>query len=771
MAKQLLTKFSGGEVSPDLFGRVDSDLYFASGERVQNFLSRQQGPLVYRGGSQFGHSTASNNACRLERFRFNDEQVYIFEFTNLKVRIYEDAALTLSTSATNITGATQADPVVVTDVGHPYSDGEEIFIDSVVGMTELNGRFFRVNNSGVNDYELTDLFDNDVDGSGFTAYSSGGTSTIVLELTTPFTTAQLFEFQFDQQGNEMYFAHRSHAPQKLIRVSSTSWTFGTYVRTADPFGGANDFPGAVTFYEGRSVFASTNNNPDTIWASRSPTTAGVARHDDYTTGADADHAIIFPIGSTQGDIAFINWLAGERDFIALGTTGGVKALDGGGVNDAITPTNKRVRPLDPYGVQGIMPLANGETLFYMQKGSRILRRLEYEILADSFRSVDQSFVASHLTFSGVIQMAFQRGRSDILWMVRNDGVLIGITLKTKDDTSGWHRHVLGGTDVKVLSVAVEPLEAGYDRVWIAVERTINGVTVRYNEFFTEPFEGFDQNDFFTGEENETADVTAYENEVFEAQKDLTYLDSFLTLDTSVISGTPTCTPGATTGTGVNFSSSGTPFAATDVGKKIIKKYQNRVGGGVAIITAFVNTANVTCTIQSDFDNVSAMAAGDWWLTTDSIGGLHHLEGETVQVVTDGRTHPEVTVANGEITLDRQSGVTHIGYRYLGIFVSLALVLGSDGENILTDQKNVTDVDLLFAHSIGAKFGTDIHDLRQITSSRAGQFTDRPPLPLTGVEANFYEDTWKDNKKLIVFQDQPYPVTLTGANLTLDAGER
>ena len=433
---QLLTKFSGGEVSPDLYGRVDSELYFGSGKRMQNYIARQQGPMVYRGGTQYVHATASNNTCRLERFRFNDEQVYILEFTNLKLRIYEDASVTLVTSAKTITGATQANPVVVTSASHSFSNGDEVFIDSVVGMTELNGRFFRVANQATNTFELTDLFDDNVDGTGFTAYSSAGTATEILELTTPFTTAQLFEFQFDQQGNEMYFAHRSHAPQKLIRVSATSWTFGTYSRTADPFTGTDDYPGTITFYEGRSVFASTNNNPDTTWLSRSPTSAGAARYDDYTTGTDADHAIIFPISSTQGDVAYINWVVGERDFIAVGTTGGVSSIDGGGVNDAITPTNIRVRPLDPYGVQGIMPVSNGTTLYYMQKGSRILRSFEYELLADSFKSFDRSFVASHLTKTGINQIAFQRGRSDILWLIRDDGILVGVTLKTKEDGFG-----------------------------------------------------------------------------------------------------------------------------------------------------------------------------------------------------------------------------------------------------------------------------------------------------------------------------------------------
>jgi len=768
--QQLLTKFSGGEVSSDLYGRTDSELYFGSGKRMQNFIARQQGPMVYRGGTMFSHNSRHNYEARIERFRYNDEQVYILEFTNAKIRIHEDAALTLDPTATVITGATQASPVVVTDVGHPYSNGHEIYIEGVVGMTELNGRYFRVANAGANDYELTDLFDDDVDGTGFTAYVSDGTSTIVYELTSPYTDTELFEFELAQQGNVMYTAQRTFPPYKLTRVSATSWTFAVYVRTADPFGGANDYPGGVGFYQGRSVFSSTHNNPDSMWLSRSPTDAGASRYDDYTTGADADHAIVFPITSDQGDVVYINWIVGLPDFISVGTTGGIIGIDGGGTNDAITPTNIRKRPLDPYGAQAVRPVANGNTLYYVQKGGRIIRSFEYELLADSYKSVNRAFVSSHLTVSGIKQIAFQRGRSDILWMVRNDGVLVGITLKSKEDVSGWHQHKIGGADVNITSVAIEPLEDGYDRVWIVVERTINGTAVCYLEYFTEPFEGVSKTDYYTDDED--ADTAAYENEVYEAQKDLTYLDSFLTFDGSVITSDPTMTPSATTGTGINFTmSGGGSFVAGDVGKKIFKKYQDRVGGGVALITAYTSPTVVVCTVESDFDNTDAIAAGDWYLTADTITGLHHLEGETIQVITDGRTHPDVTVSNGTITLNRQAGIVHLGYNYIGIFVSMDLVLGSDEENILTSQKNVSDVDLIFSHSIGSKYGTNLYELDQITSSVSGQATDRPPLPFTGVKSNFYEDKWEERKELIILQDQPYPCTVNAANLTLDAGEK
>jgi hypothetical protein len=381
MFEQFLSNFSGGEVSEEIYGRFDSELYKNSLRRCQNFISLIQGPAQYRAGFSYVHSTRTQQVARLERFRYTDEQVYVLEFTNAKLRIYEDAALTVNSTSKDITGVSLADPCVITCVGHSFSTGDEV-----------------------------------VDSSAFTAYGSAGTATIVYELTSPFLLADLFEFQFDQEGNVAYFVHRSYAPYKLTRVSATSWTFATYSRTADVFTTTDLYPGAVAFYEGCLYLASSITYPDRIWRSRGPEATGATRYDDFTTGTDADHAIIAAASTGSGDIAFIHWLAGLQKFICVGTEGGVLGLDGGG-DAAITPTNFRIRPIDPVGVQGIMPVINGQSIFYMQKGSRILRSFDYDVLLDNYKSTDRQFLAPHLTSGGIKQLAIQRWKTDILWAV------------------------------------------------------------------------------------------------------------------------------------------------------------------------------------------------------------------------------------------------------------------------------------------------------------------------------------------------------------------
>ena len=86
-------------------------------------------------------------------------------------------SLTVAKSAT-ISGATAANPVVITATGHGLKEGQQVTIASVGGMTELNNNVYTVRNPATNSFELYDTNGTtSVDGSGFTSYTSGGTAT------------------------------------------------------------------------------------------------------------------------------------------------------------------------------------------------------------------------------------------------------------------------------------------------------------------------------------------------------------------------------------------------------------------------------------------------------------------------------------------------------------------------------------------------------------------------------------------------------------------
>jgi hypothetical protein len=73
-----------------------------------------------------------------------------------------------------ISAATQADPVEITCETHTFVSNELIYVESVAGMTELNNNTYRVYAYTSVTISLYDLDGSSTDGSGYTAWTSGG---------------------------------------------------------------------------------------------------------------------------------------------------------------------------------------------------------------------------------------------------------------------------------------------------------------------------------------------------------------------------------------------------------------------------------------------------------------------------------------------------------------------------------------------------------------------------------------------------------------------
>lgn len=224
------TNFTAGELTPKLAGQTDFKKYNNGVETLENMTVFPQGGTTRRSGTRFVCEVKdSSKAVRLIPFEFNITQSYILEFGNLYIRFYKDNGQ-ITESDKTITGITAANPAVVTSNSHGYSNGDHIWISSVVGMTELNGRRFTVANKTTNTFELSG-----VNSSGYTAYSSGGVANKVYEIATPYTDSQIFDLQFTQSADIMYLVHPSHEPEKLSRTGHTAWTLADVDFQVGPF--------------------------------------------------------------------------------------------------------------------------------------------------------------------------------------------------------------------------------------------------------------------------------------------------------------------------------------------------------------------------------------------------------------------------------------------------------------------------------------------------------------------------------------------------------
>ena len=97
----LQTNFTGGEISPRLYGRVDLQKYATSLERRENFIIFPQGGTTKRSGTRYITSTKfADKKCKLIPFIFSTEQAYMLEFGDLYVRFYRDESVLLNGAGT-----------------------------------------------------------------------------------------------------------------------------------------------------------------------------------------------------------------------------------------------------------------------------------------------------------------------------------------------------------------------------------------------------------------------------------------------------------------------------------------------------------------------------------------------------------------------------------------------------------------------------------------------------------------------------------------------
>lgn len=273
--------------------------------------------------------------------------------------------------------------------------------------------------------------------------------------------------------------------EPLVAATATpNWRLGVWsIR--------NGYPAAVALTDNRLVFAGVPQFPQRLDYSRpdqymsfKPSLADGTVND--------DHAISVTL--LANDVNAIYWLMDNEKGLFAGTAGGEWLVNG--TNGPITPSTAQAKRTTTSGCANLQAVRANNAVLFLQKAGRKIYELSFVFQYDNFDNKDLSQLADHMTYTGVVDMVFQRQPNSILWALRTDGVLLGLTYERSEQVYAWHRHFLGGFDdeLKTLpghveSLAVIPASDGsHDQLWAIVRRTINGSTKRYIEFFEDPLD-------------------------------------------------------------------------------------------------------------------------------------------------------------------------------------------------------------------------------------------------------------------------------------------
>ena len=834
-----LTNFTGGELSPRLDGRTDLTKYTSGCATLENLIVYPHGAAARRPGSTFLAEVANSaNKTRLIPFEFSTTQTYMLEFSNLKMRVYKDSGSVLEGDKT-ISGITAANPAVVTATSHGYSNGDEVVITAVAGMTEVNGKRFLVADKTTNTFELQDKDGVDINSSAFTAYSSGGVANKVFELATPYTTAQLFDIKFAQSADVMYITHPEHEVEKLSRTGHTAWTLTDVDFTNGPFQDANittttltpssastgsrditasattginndqgwlatdvgrqihfnsgyatitartsstvvvanvttaftnanaitawqlgafsdttGHPSCVTFFEQRLVFAGTTNQPQTVFFSKS----GDYENMDANIGGTIadDDAIIYTIASNQ--VNAIRFMTSTRTLI-IGTAGGEFTVSGGGTDSAVTPTNILIKKQSNHGAANVDAIAVGNATLFLQRAKRKIRELAYNFDVDGYIAPDMTILAEHITEGGLTQIAYQQEPNQIVYAVRGDGELAGLTYQREQQVTAWHRHIFGGRfGIATLTVS------DYANIASGTKLTLtksDGTTVD----FTSTTGTAGTNEFKTQTNNNTT-----------ATNLKTAINAHANFTATVSSAVVTITETAHEATGylIIKSFDSTRLTATSEGKAVVEsaaviptddtEYQvyvivkRTVNGATRRYVEFLNVFDFDQNDNTSFNFLDSQLSYSG-SAVSTLSGLDHLEGQVVAILADGATHPNKTVSSGSITLDRSAKNVKIGLAYTSLLQTMRLNAGSQNGTSQGKTKRIYDITVRMFETIGVEVGPDLNNLERIPFRSSADLMDEGIPPFTGDKEVEFRGNYETDGFIFVRQTQPLPFTI------------
>jgi len=433
----------------------------------------------------------------------------------------------------------------------------------------------------------------------------------------------------------------------------------------------------------------------------------------------------------------IRWFSPDEKGLLVGTVGGEWVIRAASLSDAISPTNVTAKKSTSYGSANISPVQVGKATIHLQRSTKKFREFLYFYDVDGFRANDLTILSEHITKEGIVELAYMREPQSIIWAVRTDGALIGMTYERDLDAlrAGWHRHEVGGFGdaangiAMVESIAVIPnSDATRDELWMVVKRYVNGAVVRYIEYTTK---FFDIND---------------------DQHDAFFVDCGLTYDVpKTITAITKANPGVVTSASHGFSNGDRVRLYDVMGMTEVN------GETYTVANVATNTFELSGVDTTSY--TTYVSAGVARKLVSTVSGLTHLEGQSVTVCADGAPQPNKTVSAGAITLSTSAAVVHVGLGYNSDAQMLRLEAGAADGTALGKTRRIHRVGFLLNRSLGLQIGTSLGDLDTLTFRTSADPMTRAPALYTGIISETLSSDHDFQNQIAWRQSQPLPSTI------------
>jgi hypothetical protein len=505
--RTLAKSFTGGEVTPEFWGRIDDAKYQTGLATCLNFEVLPHGPVRNRAGFQYVNATKYSGAkkARLIPFTYSTTQTMVLEFGDKYIRFHTQGATLLSGG-------------VPYEVTTPYLEADLFdlhYVQSADVVTIVHPSYppMELKRLGATNWTLTAIsFASSLSApTGLTATAHTGTtpgtpstcSYVVTALSADGLDESLASsaascsnnlFDTGAYNSLSWTAVAGAASYRVYRQSNGLYGYvgqtttnsmtdqgGGNVVTPDisttpptvdnAFPGADDYPAAVSYYEQRRCFAGTNNNPSTVWMTKSGTESNM----DYSLPTRDDDRIKFKVVAREANT--IRHMVPLQQLLMLTSSAEWRVTS---INsDALTPVSISVKPQSFVGANNVQPVIVNNNLLYAAARGGHMREMAYSWQANGYVTGDLSLRATHL-FDGldIVDMAFTKAPYQMVWAVSSSGKLLGLTYVPEQGVGAWHQHQTAGSFESVCAVG----EGDEDTLYAIVNRTVNGQSVRYVEF-------------------------------------------------------------------------------------------------------------------------------------------------------------------------------------------------------------------------------------------------------------------------------------------------
>lgn len=473
--------FSSGIISTELFSRIDYSKLASGLRQCENWIIRPAGGAEYRSGTKYICETKyQDKETVLIPFIENRDCGYCIEFGEGYIRFYKDGEriekdgvpVELETTfkqdeLKNIKYAQLKNKMYIVHKNHApmvltrNSDTcwSIVFIDFNTNVAQpdtiaLQAGTPKKSDTVVN-YDKWQYAVSMVDENGNESIAKKtGTITsdidlvnqnIDISITTPEGVNKNWSiYIYRVFRGEFYFMYKLECEdgKRTYELKDISFQLDTTKSIKRPFTAFDDenYPSCVGFWNQRLIFAGTKNNPNTIYGSR------VGVYNDFTNTILNNDDEAFELTFNSGSNDTITDIVPMDDLIVT-TQSKIWRVVGSTVKNMSAY-------IESYsGSSGLRPFVYKKSILYIDSSLNTVSNFIYSYELNGYMGQNLDILCRELMDGYVINdISFRDTPFGVLYCVRSDGVLLGLTYLKEENVYAWHKHVTNGSFENICSV-------------------------------------------------------------------------------------------------------------------------------------------------------------------------------------------------------------------------------------------------------------------------------------------------------------------------------